>query len=86
MGVSDKKRTISLVKGLLDAHPFLKHGAAVTIRKIVDGDLIDLPQAKRDRLIAGHVQISFKDQNISRRDMWQLANHFLHKKTIYKKN
>ena len=51
MGGSEKKRTISIVKGLLDAHPFLKHGAAVTIRKI--NHIEELATAKLDRLIAG---------------------------------
>lgn len=46
--------------------------------------LFDGSDAGTKSLVADRVEIAFKDQNISRRDMWQLATQRLDNLTVYK--
>jgi hypothetical protein len=67
--VATTKKVLSIVKSLFEAHPAFKLNQQVNIR-VIDALELDINEDKKSRLLADTVEIAFKDQHVTRRDMF----------------
>ena len=67
------------MKAIVDIHPFLKASSIVNVRKLGADELSKIDSSN----FAHRLDITFKDQNVSRRDMFQLAQS-MNMQTVYR--
>ena len=73
------KGRVSVMKAIIDIHPFLKPGSIVNVRKLGADEMSKVDGSN----FAHRLDITFKDQNVSRRDMFQLAQS-MNMQTVYR--
>lgn len=61
--MTDKKKiVVSVMKGIIDSHPFLKAGALVMIKQVFPADMLQTILGERDSLLfAIKVELTFRD-------------------------